>query len=80
MYLWLRLDVVVLNPLLLGCFAHCSRRNTATDDLFFVVITMDVVTRHRYFSGLALCSNAFEVRYWCFLDPLFTRYSLLSLA
>ena len=61
MYLWLRLDAVVLNPLLLGRFAHCSRRNTVTDDLCSAVITVGVITRHRCFSGLALCSNVFVV-------------------
>jgi len=32
-YLRLRLDAVVLNPLLLGRFAHYSRWNFATDDV-----------------------------------------------
>ena len=52
---------MVLNPLLLGHFAHCSRQNTVIDDLCSAVITVDVVTRHRCFSGLALCSNVFVV-------------------
>ena len=63
MYLWLRLDVVVLNPLLLGRFAHYSRRNTATDELCSAVAAVNVDPRHRCFSGLALCSNVFVVSY-----------------
>ena len=63
MYLWLRLDAVVLNPLLLGHFARCSRWSAVTDDLCSTVITVDVVTRHRCFSGLVLCSITFGVSY-----------------
>ena len=59
MYLWLRLDAVVLNPVLLGSFDHCSRRFFLTDDLCSAVITVVVVTPLRCFSGLVLYSVAF---------------------
>ena len=74
MYLWLRLDAVVLNPVLLAHFDHCSRRFFVTDDLCSAVITVVVVTPLRFFSDLAPCFNAFKVSYWCFLDPLFKLY------
>ena len=74
MYLWLHLDVVVFNPLLLAHFDHCSRRFSITDDLCSVVITVVVVTPLRCFSDLVPCFNAFGVSYWCFLDPLFKLY------
>ena len=74
MYLWLRLDVVVLNPMLLAHFDHCSRRFFLTDDLCSAVITVVVVTPLRCISDLAPCFNTLRVSYWCFLDPLFKLY------
>ena len=41
MYLWLRLDAMVLNPLLLDRFVHCSRRNTAIDDVLLRRVCSD---------------------------------------
>ena len=52
MYLRLRLDAVVLNPVLLARFDQCSRRFFLTDDLCSAVITVVVVTPLRPLSLL----------------------------
>ena len=53
MYLWLCLNAVVLNPVLLARFDHCSRRFfLLTDDLCSAVITVVVVTPLRPLSLL----------------------------
>ena len=61
MYLRLRLDAVVLNPVFLARFDHCSRRFFLTDDLCSAVITVVIVTPLRCSSGLVLYSVAFGV-------------------
>ena len=59
--LQLRLDAVMLNPFLLGRFAHCSHRNSVADEVCSAVTAVTVDSRHRSSSGLVLCFNTFGV-------------------
>ena len=59
--LWIRLDAVVLIPLLPARFAHYSRRNAVVDEVRSAVIPVTVETRHLGFSGLACCCSTIGV-------------------
>jgi len=59
--LQLHLNAVVLNPFLLGRFAHCSHQNSIVDEVCSVVTAVTVDPRYRSFSGLILCVNTFGV-------------------
>ena len=74
MYLRLRLDAVVFNPLLLGCFAHCSRRFTIVDDLCFTMTTVNVDSPLCCSSGLSIAFNVIGVSSWFFLCLLFHHF------
>ena len=63
MYLQLRLDAVVLNPLLLGRFAHCSRQFAAVDDLCFAVTTVNVDPPLCCSSSLSIAFNVIGVSF-----------------
>ena len=53
---------MVLNLLLLGRFAHCSRRHALTDDLCFAVTTVNVDPPLCCSSGLSIAFNVIGVR------------------
>ena len=52
---------MVLNPFLLGRFAHYSRWNSVADEVCFAVTAVTVDPRYRSLSGLVLCFNTFGV-------------------
>ena len=74
MYVRLHLDAVVLNPLLLGHFAHCSHRFAVVDDLCFAVTTVNVDPPLCCSSGLSIAFNVIGVSSWFFLCLLFHRF------
>ena len=65
---------MVLNTLLIARFDHHSRRSAATDDRCSAVGAVHVELLLRGSSGLALCSVAFEVSFWCFPCRLLNLY------
>jgi len=65
---------VVLNTLLIARFDHLSRRSATTDDRCSAVGAVHVELLLRGSSGLALCSVAFGVSYWCFPCHLLNLY------
>ena len=68
------LDAVVLNILLIARFDHRSRRSAATDDRSPAVGVVHIELLLRGSSGLALCSVAFGVSFWCFPCRLLNLY------
>ena len=65
---------MVHNTLLIARFDHHSRRSATTDDRCSTVGAVHVELLLRGSSGLALCSVAFWVSYWCFPSRLLNLY------